>query len=321
MTKSRGPLFYTSKTVPKIDRSQIVSIKTGFKELDKQIIGLNKGETSIISGLTSSGKSSILSQIALEVVDRRMKCAIFSGELHPDRVMNWVRLQSAGQRFTKQHPRYEKHYEIESEEIEDMIDDWLSDKLYLYNNDYGRKVEELLMAVEDCIENKGIDFVILDNLMTVDLGTLNTNQINTQQKSFILEVKQLAENSNVHIVLVAHPRKTMGVIRLLDISGTADLGNIVDNVFLIHRVNESFKRSAQEYFNWKETSDMFNFDNIIEVAKNRDFGVQDFLVGVYYEPSSKRFKNEPWEDRVYGWETSEGNARLPYADGPSPFEL
>ena len=44
-----------------IDRSKIVSIKTGIDALDKKLIGMNKGELSIWSGGNGSGKSTFLS--------------------------------------------------------------------------------------------------------------------------------------------------------------------------------------------------------------------------------------------------------------------
>jgi hypothetical protein len=44
------------------------------------------------------------------------------------------------------------------------------------------------------------------------------------------------------------------------------------------------------------------FGNVLEVAKNRQFGVVDHLVGMYYEPESRRLKNSVAEHIVYGWQ-------------------
>ena len=56
------PDWWTASTAKQIDRSQIVSIKTNIRELDRRIAGLNKGEVSVLSGLNGSGKTSLLSQ-------------------------------------------------------------------------------------------------------------------------------------------------------------------------------------------------------------------------------------------------------------------
>ena len=43
------------------------------------------------------------------------------------------------------------------------------------------------------------------------------------------------------------------------------------------------------------------FGNVLEVAKNREHGVVDLLVGMYFEVESRRLKNEVAEHIVYGW--------------------
>ena len=40
---------------------------------------------------------------------------------------------------------------------------------------------------------------------------------------------------------------------------------------------------------------------MVEVCKNRDLGVMDYLVGLYFEAESKRFLNFEYENINYGW--------------------
>ena len=44
------------------------------------------------------------------------------------------------------------------------------------------------------------------------------------------------------------------------------------------------------------------YSNVVEICKNRSYGVVDFLVGMYYEVETKRFKNYKAEHIVYGWQ-------------------
>jgi len=86
-------------------------------------------------------------------------------------------------------------------------------------------------------------------------------------------------------------------------------------VFIIHRVNEDFKRLSKQTLAIRDDSPIYNFTNVIEVCKNRDFGVQDLFVGMYYEKETKRFKNTPDEERHYGWEREiheEQELKLPF---------
>ena len=113
----------------------------------------------------------------------------------------------------------------------------------------------------------------------------------------------LARDNDIHIVFVCHPRKSTGFLRKDDISGTADLTNAVDNVVMCHRVNNDFRTKAKDYFDHKTIYDFLEneYTNCIEIMKNRDLGAQDVLIGTYYEPESKRFLNEKYENITYGW--------------------
>ena len=44
-----------------------------------------------------------------------------------------------------------------------------------------------------------------------------------------------------------------------------------------------------------------DYGNVIEVCKNRMMGAQDFLVGMFYEQESRRFKNDVNEAIEYSW--------------------
>ena len=308
-------LFWTATKIKPVDRSQIVSLKTGIAGLDKDIIGLNKGEVTCVSGLNGSGKSSVLSQICLEVVQIGNKVALFSGELPEYRVLNWLQLQAAGKKYARPSAQYPNYFWLEPD-VKKQINEWIDQKLFIYNNNIGKKTEQIFNALDDCIRVKGVDLVILDNLMSIDLEATSYNK-NEKQSSFIQMVVDFAKQYNVHIILVAHPRKSIGFLRKDDIAGTSDLTNAVDNVFIIHRVNKDFERLTKQTFGWRQDNPIYDFDNVIEVCKNRDFGIQDQFYGLYYEKESKRFKNEIDEQKRYGWELE---VRID-EDFSNPFDL
>ena len=293
------PVFYTATKIKSKSRENIVSIRTGVRDLDRKIIGLNKGEISCLSGVNSSGKSSFLSQVALESVQNGYRVAIFSGELDESRVLNWLQLQAAGKQHTSS-TRYEDFYTV-PDDIKGHIDKWLDDKLYVYNNRKGSEIIQVLDRVAECIKQNKVDLIILDNLMAMDLSNISGDKYD-KQSSFIKSVKAFARDNDVHVVLVAHPRKAMGFLRKEDISGTADLTNVVDNVFIVHRVNNDFIRLSGQMFGWKGDHDLYQCSNVIEVCKNRDLGIQDLFVALYYEIASKRFLNDKYEAKHYSWE-------------------
>ena len=103
-------------------------------------------------------------------------------------------------------------------------------------------------------------------------------------------------------------------MRKESISGTADLTNIADNLLLIHRVGNDFEKRAGEFFGVDKVQPYLEFSNIIEVAKNRQFGVVDHLVGMFFEPESRRLKNSIAEHIVYGWEEAPTQVAMPMED-------
>lgn len=311
------PIFLKPSQIKTSKRDLSKVIKSGIALLDKRIIGFNPSELTILSGSNGSGKSSILSQLAIEGIDQGFKVAMFSGELMADRVLNWLQLQCAGKKNT-QATQYENFYTV-AEQTKEKINKWLEDKLYIYNNDLGTKVENVLSAIKDCIEKNKINMVILDNMMSLDLASVGGEKYE-KQTTLVLALCELAKKYKVHIMFVAHPRKAIGFLRKTDISGTADITNAADNVFIIHRVNTDFKRFTKQDLGLKEDNPLYSFNNVIEICKNRDLGISDEFIGLYFEKESKRFLNTKKELRRYGWEKNNqgfmtvDNEKLPFDD-------
>ena len=111
-----------------------------------------------------------------------------------------------------------------------------------------------------------------------------------KQSQFVEHLETFAKQCNIHIIFVAHPRKSQGFLRLDDVSGSNDIVNRVDNAIIMHRVNTDFKRLSQEMFKWSADNELYKCDNVIEIAKDRDGGVQDEFIPLHFEKESKRLK-------------------------------
>ena len=294
-----GAKFLQMKDIKRVDRSKIVTIPTGIISLDNRIIGLNKGEVTLMSGSSGSGKSTFVNQMCLNAVNRGFNASVWSGELTASRMKHWMHLQAAGKQHTSQSKFSDNSYYV-NQEIGEMIDRWLENKLFVYNNDYGNKFDQLLLDLEEHVRDKDISLVVLDNLMALDILMVEGDKYQ-QQTNMIITLNNLAKRLNIHLVLIAHPRKVVTFLRKNDISGTADLANAVDNIFIVHRINNDFVRSAADFYGTEIASRYFSFANVIEVCKNRDLGIQDEMFGVFFELESKRFLNDRYETTQYGW--------------------
>jgi len=303
-----APIFYSAEQILDLPAVEETFIRTGTTTIDKKLRGLRKGAVSVLSGLRGAAKSTWLSGLVLSAVQEGNNVGVFSGELSERNFLRWLLLQAAGKSRVEQG-KYEGYYNV-PEQYQRSIAQWLGDRFWLYNNNYGNNFKAILEQFEKVISEKSLDILILDNLMAFDISDLADSKWDGQTK-FVWSLHDLAIKYNVHILFVAHPRKALGFLRLDDLSGTADLGNAVDNAFIIHRNNNDFKRLTKAMFGWAEDNDAYKGTNVIEIAKDRDGGTQDVFVPLWYENETKRLKNYPSENIIYGWDTEDGSAKKP----------
>lgn len=292
------PVFYTATDILNLPREEESFVKTGINLIDKKMRGWKKGYVSVISGLRASGKSSVISEVCLDCVDHENRVGVFSGELAPKNFMRWMNLQAAGKGYVEP-TQFDGYYNVRHE-YQKKIADWLGRNFFLYNNEYGNNFSAIMEEFEKKVKNDKLDLLILDNLMAFNISNLGENKWDAQTE-FVLSLQRLAKRKNIHIAFVAHPRKAMGFLRLDDISGTGDLGNAVDNAFIVHRVNNDFIRLTKQMFGWKDDNDLYQATNVVEIAKDRDGGLQDCFIPLYYEKETKRLRNTVVENKIYGW--------------------
>lgn len=316
-TEEKGKKWLSMADVKRVDIAELLSIPTGYHELDRKIIGLFAGELSVLSGLNASGKTSWLNCLALNVIQKGFKVGIWSGEMQDWRFQGWLNQMAAGKNYVRKKEGYENFY-YAPYNVCDKINEWVNGKLFLYNNAYGAKWEQLFSDIKELVENEGVQLIVLDNLAALCIDGYDSGTYANQTK-FILDVKEYAKQKNIHVILVAHPRKQNDFLRKESISGTADLTNIADNVFLIHRVGNDFEKRAGEFFGEDKIQKYLEFSNVIEVAKNRQMGIVDHLVGMYYEVESRRLKNTIAEHVVYGWLEEPTQVTFDYHDDSRPF--
>jgi replicative DNA helicase len=306
-------------------------IKTGIKGIDNSIQGLILGATSIWTGTNGSNKSGTIGQIALNVVNtKQCKVGIFSGELADSRFKRWLYIQASGK-----HNNVRKTNELGEEidfyetplPIKQKITAWLGDKLYLYDNKVGFDIEQVGNAIIDLIKkDSDVKLIFIDNLFVLGIGKLAEDKYEAQ-KQLMLRMTRIAQKHNVHIGFVCHPTKNKTLIRKEDVSGSSDITNCADNVFILHRNTVDFRARSKEYFKWNDDNQIYKYDNIIEIAKDRENGAIENFIGLYYEKESKRVLNNKYEDIRYGWETNKqsmlqeftDNEDNPFGDDKLPF--
>lgn len=304
---------------PKIDPTDY--IYSGIPVIDKRGLGFRRGDVSIWSGIRGCGKSSLLSNLILNSSQKGFKNAMYTGELVDVQFKQWLYLQAAGKQYTKRYGQSDYYYTPDN--IADKIDKWIDDYLWLFNNKYGdnfMQISEQLRRLKDEVD---LDCAYLDNLMVLNYRELDQDKYE-RQGVLLQKLQDLAKELNIHIHLVAHPNKSSGFIRMDNISGSGDISNKADNVFLMHRVNQDFKINAKNVINGILYQDILSSgcSNVIEISKFRSKGS---LVGeyikLYFEMESNRLKNSLTESLSYNWnENATDQPELPF-DGYNGEEV
>lgn len=316
-SSDKGKKWLQMSDIKKVDIEDLLSIPTGYKELDKKIVGLFAGELCVLSGLNASGKTSFLDCVALNVIQNGFKVAVWSGEMQDWRFQNWITQIAAGKNYTRKKDGYDNLYYVPNS-YATKIHSWFDNKLFLYNNSYGSDWQRLFLDIKELVEKEEVQLIIIDNLAALSIDGYDGEKYSKQTK-FILEFKDFLKQKNICGVVVCHPRKENFFLRKESISGTADLTNIADNVFLLHRVGKDFEVKAGEFFGKEKAQEYMQYGNVLEVAKNRQFGIVDFLVGMYYEPESRRLKNSIAEHIIYGWEEQYEQGEISYIQPNASF--
>lgn len=297
-----NPVFLTMNQILAMPEPENEYLRTGIDSIDSMMKGLQKGAVSVLSGLRGAAKSTVLSQIMLSVIDDGHNVICYSGELSSKNFSRWMLLQAAGARHTVASNRFRNSWVVDSNDTRKKIADWMEGHFWLFNNNYGNKFSDLAVLLQKQANEVHADFIVLDNLMALDIGSGSDKY--EAQTQFVWELKNIAKVCNVHILFVAHPRKASGFLRLDDISGSGNISNIVDNAFIIHRHNTDFDNNITSHLGKKK--DQYipeSCTNIIEICKDRENGTQDFFIPLWYEPETKRLKNRDSEHMHYGWET------------------
>lgn len=266
---------------------ELPKIKTNIRELDRICGGLLMGHVTLLSGKRGEGKSTFMSQIVAEALDQNNAVFVYSGELPNYHFKNWLDLQIAGSNHIESlvNEYGDEEYYLSAETVE-KINSWYYDKAFIYDSesipedDY----EGLISTITDTICRYNIKLVCIDNLMTAMDCDAKTDLFR-QQSVFVKQLEKIAQQYDVAIILVAHPKKTNGDFDNDAVSGSSDITNAVSYVW-------NYERGKEEEGIGK-----------IMVTKNRVTGgllTGENAVKVYYSGKSKRIQSSIYSNKEYG---------------------
>lgn len=286
-------------------------IPTGFKAIDDVTGGLAMGSLNIISGFTGGAKSTVASQMLLNMVERGWKGLLFSGEQSNWMTFEIIMKQAAGNNGLKDDPDNQVN-KVVKDDVQQKIARWFRGRLEFFNNEYGADLDAILSAAID--ENAAFvpHVIVLDNLMVMDFSSEKDKYL--KQEAIVKKLKDFANRTGICVVLVAHSKKNSNsLISIEDVLGSSEITNFADTVCCVYRNNDIFKKAYSERYKKDKKQDNDEFieqkfgsaTNIISLLKSRSVGIQnDEYCGVWYEAGSKRMLNTATESATmhFGWD-------------------
>lgn len=287
--------------VKRLDYSQIERVQSGIKKLDLILGGFRMGELTVWTGINSSGKSTFLGQMLIESIDQGFPVFAYSGELTQSLFKEWIQLQMAGpENIVYEYDPVEcSNISMVKEDVIQKLEEWYRNMFYIYDSFTTTESVKILDLCKIAARRYDCKIFLIDNLMTTGSDGIKSDNFYQAQSAFVGNLVEFAKIYNVHVHLVAHPRKTVGMLTKMDVAGSANITDRADNVIAMHR----FSREEKDGDEYRER--YMGFDALLQVFKNRFRGKQDVEFGLKYDYDCKRFylpDDQEVRTKKYSWE-------------------
>ena len=276
--------------VAPVSLDEIPHFQTMFPALDAVLGGFYAGQLITLTGKRGTGKSTFASMLAVAALWQDWKVLLYSGELADYEVKRWMDFQIAGEDAVQQKVYASNvSYYLDAAALR-QIANWYRHKLYIVDNAAMAEQEncDLCTEIEQAVRAYGVQFVIVDNLMT---ALESEDELYRAQSKFVKRLKALAQKLQIVILLVAHPRKNNGKeLDNDDISGSGDITNLSDTVISLDRTKPEQAKEPSK--------------TLLSVRKNRATGV--LLTGserveILHNKRSKRLYQKENKGGVYAF--------------------
>jgi hypothetical protein len=189
-------------------------------DFDGRAVRLFRGEWTIFSGYTGTGKTSYLRQVVCGLLKAGKNVFVATLEQDPEEYLIELAATAAG-------------CEMPTERQLQCFLDTYGAQLKLWGM-IGVADPRKILATVRSLKDAGLDYAVIDSLMMLDI---DSSDIEAQRKfAALLSATVIAKK--VHIILVAHPKKPMQADQepsIQDVAGSGNLGNLAYNCLFIRR--------------------------------------------------------------------------------------
>jgi len=304
--------------VEDFDLEAAPGIYTGINELDNMVYKFLLGNVLLVSGRTTSGKSTLINQLFIcEPLNQGHDIFLYSSELSEQLIRSWIELTMAGLENVKMKENSDIH--IIDKQAREQLQDWYDGRVWKYD-EKSNKSDDILNKAVAITRRYGAKIWILDNLMTMDIDA-DSQSLYQKQKELIVKINGLAQLYGVFVVLVAHARKSQPgtILSNEEIKGAGDLANMAQYTMAVKRFSKEEKAGVKKYNGQGWKTPPIEHDTEVSIMKNRLTGKMG-SIRLYFDYTSYRFYSRPSELwKRYKWNKS--TAPLPTNDPNKHSEI
>ncbi|KAG8008759.1 Twinkle protein, partial [Nibea albiflora] len=223
-----------------MNTDQVAGVKwTRFLELNRILKGHRKGELTVFTGPTGSGKTTFISEYALDLCMQGVNTLWGSFEINNVRLAKIMLTQFAMQRLEENL----EQYDFWADKFEELA-------LYFMTFHGQQNIKTVLDTMQHAVYMYDINHVVIDNLQFM-MGQENLSVDKFAVQDHIIGAfRKFATNSSCHVTLIIHPRKEEDdrELQTASIFGSAKASQEADNVLILQEkklVTAPGRRSLQ----------------------------------------------------------------------------
>lgn len=212
------------------------------------------GDVTVWSGISSHGKTALLTYLTLLATVDKKKAMVASLEMRPELLIS---------RMFRSVMRKPVLNETEIEEC--FLE--MAGKLFFADKIGYIDKKTLLDMMLFAFSRYGADHIVIDSLMRVS----GLEEDYPAQGDFMNELQAFAKRTGGHVHVVCHPRKTADekIPGKLDIKGSSLIMNNCDNLIVVHKNMEKEKIRRERQLTDEEDRRMYDAEIVSEKQRDR----------------------------------------------------
>jgi len=239
---------------------------TSWPLLTKMLLGVRRGELTILTGRSGAGKTTLASQMTLDMLNQRVPTLWGSFE---------VKNTSLSIKMLRQSQRSSTPLsEMPDHELDEEMNRFQQLPLFFLAFHGATDVDKVIDAMEFAVYAHDVEHIVLDNLQFMTSGQSRGSGFNDKfeaQDQAVAKFRKFATQHGCHVVLVVHPRKEDEgqKLGLSSIYGGGKVTQEADTVMCLQMPEPPRKTYGAPQPQRPEDSNTFKY---VEIVKNRYAG-------------------------------------------------